>query len=202
MGANFLGTVFTMYDMGKDPQKLARIQHANNNTDTRMSRTQEDDGSDPPNNNLNVLQLREERGCITFEPNRTSVGPRKMCVCIPQVDEVTGAQSNVFRPTNKHDRIVNRLHAGKMGDLRQFTNREPTFREDLGAYCLDFGGRVSMASVKNFQLVATEDLGMGNILQFGRIQSDMFTLDVQWPLSIFQAFAIALSSCDTKLACV
>ncbi|GLE07707.1 hypothetical protein PINS_up018338 [Pythium insidiosum] len=84
----------------------------------------------------------------------------------------------------------------------KFTNREPVFREDLGAYCLDFGGRVSMASVKNFQLINTDDPSMGNILQFGRVADDMFTMDFQWPLSPFQAFAICLSSCDTKLACV
>jgi hypothetical protein len=59
-----------------------------------------------------------------------------------------------------------------------------------------------MASVKNFQLINSEDPSMGNILQFGRVADDMFTMDFQWPLSPFQAFAISLSSCDTKLACV
>lgn len=184
MGANFLGTVFTMYDTGRDPQKIAKIR------DSTGTKSEE-----------NVLQIREELGCVTYEANRTSVGPRKMRVCIPEVDEETCAVK-VFRPTSRQDRLVNRLASSELRDLRKFTNREPVFREDLGAYCLDFGGRVSMASVKNFQLISEDDPSMGNILQFGRIGADMFTMDFQWPLSAFQALAISLSSCDTKLACV
>lgn len=41
----------------------------------------------------------------------------------------------------------------------------------LGAYCLNFGGRVTLASVKNFQLVEEdEDHDKANvILQFGKV---------------------------------
>jgi len=38
----------------------------------------------------------------------------------------------------------------------------------LNAYCLNFGGRVTEASVKNFQLVA-EDNPDHVILQFGKV---------------------------------
>jgi tubby-related protein 1 len=186
MGSNFLGTCFTLYDNGRDPQKLAKIQDAVSSDDVVVQ---------------NVLQIREELGCVTYEPNRTSVGPRKMRVVIPDVDE-EGGSSKIVRPMSRQDRLVTRLSTGEMKDLMRFSNREPVFREDLGAYCLDFGGRVSMASVKNFQLISSEDPSMGNILQFGRVADDMFTMDFQWPLSPFQAFAICLSSCDTKLACV
>jgi hypothetical protein len=34
-----------------------------------------------------------------------------------------------------------------------------------------------------------------------QVGKDMFTLDYQWPLSAVQAFGIALSSFDNKLAC-
>lgn len=186
MGSNFLGTCFTLYDNGRDPQKLAKIQDAVSSDDVVVQ---------------NVLQIREELGCVTYEPNRTSVGPRKMRVVIPGVDE-DGGSSKIVRPMSRQDRLVTRLSTGEMRDLMRFSNREPVFREDLGAYCLDFGGRVSMASVKNFQLISSEDPSMGNILQFGRVADDMFTMDFQWPLSPFQAFSICLSSCDTKLACV
>lgn len=186
MGSNFLGTCFTLYDNGRDPQKIAKIQDAVSSDDMVVR---------------NVLQIREELGCVTYEPNRTSVGPRKMRVVIPDVDE-NGVSSKVVRPMSRQDRLVTRLSGGDLKDLMKFSNREPVFREDLGAYCLDFGGRVSMASVKNFQLINTEDPSMGNILQFGRVADDMFTMDFQWPLSPFQAFAVCLSSCDTKLACV
>jgi tubby-related protein 1 len=39
------------------------------------------------------------------------------------------------------------------------------------------------------------------VLQFGRIGDDVFTLDLQYPLCPVQAFGIALSSFDAKLAC-
>jgi len=39
------------------------------------------------------------------------------------------------------------------------------------------------------------------ILQFGKVGKDMFTMDYRYPLSAFQAFAISLSTFDTKLAC-
>lgn len=38
------------------------------------------------------------------------------------------------------------------------------------------------------------------VMQFGRISNNEFTCDVAYPLSILQAFSIALSSFDSKLA--
>jgi tubby-related protein 1 len=57
-----------------------------------------------------------------------------------------------------------------------------------------------MASVKNFQLCTRDDDGK-QIMQFGRVGDDEFNLDVQWPMSLLQAFSIALSSFDSKLGC-
>lgn len=39
------------------------------------------------------------------------------------------------------------------------------------------------------------------VMQFGRVADDMFTLDYNYPMCAVQAFAIALSSFDGKLAC-
>ena len=39
------------------------------------------------------------------------------------------------------------------------------------------------------------------LLQFGKTDEDMFTMDYRSPLSALQAFAICLSSFDSKLAC-
>ena len=63
-----------------------------------------------------------------------------------------------------------------------------------------------MASVKNFQLVAVSDCEAGQtseriILQFGKVGKDMFTMDYGYPISAFQAFAICLSSFETRIAC-
>lgn len=88
-------------------------------------------------------------------------------------------------------------------------NKAPRWHEQLQCWCLNFRGRVTVASVKNFQLVAATEPAEGVpqsdqdkvILQFGKVGRDMFTMDYRYPLSAFQAFAICLSSFDTKLAC-
>lgn len=88
-------------------------------------------------------------------------------------------------------------------------NKAPRWHEQLQCWCLNFRGRVTVASVKNFQLVAAVDpsnqVSLAEqervILQFGKIGKDIFTMDYRYPLSAFQAFAICLSSFDTKPAC-
>ncbi|XP_073031451.1 tubby-like F-box protein 14 [Primulina eburnea] len=94
-------------------------------------------------------------------------------------------------------------------------NKPPRWHEQLQCWCLNFRGRVTVASVKNFQLIAASQPAAGAptpsqttqfdhdkvILQFGKVGKDMFTMDYRYPLSAFQAFAICLSSFDTKLAC-
>ncbi|KAL3638130.1 Tubby-like F-box protein 8 [Castilleja foliolosa] len=97
-------------------------------------------------------------------------------------------------------------------------NKAPRWHEQLQCWCLNFRGRVTVASVKNFQLIAAVQqpppvAAAGSqptqqqpdhdkiILQFGKVGKDMFTMDYRYPLSAFQAFAICLSSFDTKLAC-
>lgn len=94
------------------------------------------------------------------------------------------------------------------------TNKQPKWNDSVGSYVLNFNGRVTMASVKNFQLAFAEGTSGSSsgggaatedeetvVLQFGRVDKDSFTMDLQWPLSPLQAFAITLSSFDYKLAC-
>ncbi|XP_075492719.1 tubby-like F-box protein 5 isoform X1 [Primulina tabacum] len=88
-------------------------------------------------------------------------------------------------------------------------NKSPRWHEQLQCWCLNFKGRVTVASVKNFQLVASVEPWLNVpaseqekvILQFGKIGKDIFTMDYRYPISAFQAFAICLSSFDTKPAC-
>ena len=39
------------------------------------------------------------------------------------------------------------------------------------------------------------------VMQFGRVAEDVFTMDFRYPMCAVQAFAVALSSFDSKLAC-
>lgn len=80
-------------------------------------------------------------------------------------------------------------------------NKAPRWHEHLQCWCLNFHGRVTVASVKNFQLVSETDQEETVLLQFGKVGDDIFTMDYKEPLSAFQAFAICLTSFGTKLAC-
>lgn len=95
------------------------------------------------------------------------------------------------------------------GEPLMLKNKAPRWHEQLQCWCLNFRGRVTVASVKNFQLVAAVDpshqVSLAEqekvILQFGKIGKDIFTMDYRYPLSAFQAFAICLTSFDNKPAC-
>ena len=127
-------------------------------------------------------------------------GPRKMQVAIPSVDE---AGRPATAPPGVED-ITQRIKDRNLRDLSYLINKPPRWNEQVNAYVLNFNGRVTMASVKNFQLVAPDDEETV-LLQFGRVTKDTskdeYTMDFQWPLSPLQAFAITLSSFDYKIAC-
>ncbi|KAJ0604328.1 putative transcription factor TUBBY family [Helianthus annuus] len=111
-------------------------------------------------------------------------------------------------PTDIYRRILTFFRSFKPKRSTGFENKAPRWHEQLQCWCLNFKGRVTVASVKNFQLAVDpplNDQSTGQqddvVLQFGKIGKDIFTMDYRYPLSTFQAFAICLSSFDTKPAC-
>ena len=85
------------------------------------------------------------------------------------------------------------------GRVAVLCTKQPKYDELVKAHTLDFNGRVTETSVKNFQLVAWERKGGDLLMQFGKMSSDTFALDFAYPLTVHTAFAIALASIDTKL---
>ena len=96
--------------------------------------------------------------------------------------------------------VLAKLKAQDKNDITYTINKPPRWNDQVGAYVLNFNGRVTMASVRNFQLVELDEQD-AVLLQFGRVGKDEFTLDFRYPLTPFQAFAITLSSFDSKIAC-
>jgi len=119
--------------------------------------------------------------------------------------------TKVYRPKSKTDRMISLLRKGpeavkNKGQLTFAHNKEPYWLESIQAYSLDFQGRVTQPSNKNFQL-ELDNVHRSIAMQFGKVvaAAEMFptavyTVDVEWPLSPLQAFGICLSSCDRKLA--
>ncbi|CAB3407947.1 unnamed protein product [Caenorhabditis bovis] len=74
-------------------------------------------------------------------------------------------------------------------------NKTPFWNEHNQVYQLDFGGRVTQESAKNFQI----EMDGKQVLQFGRIEGGAYTLDFRQPFSASQAFAVALASITQRL---
>ncbi|XP_065842906.1 tubby-related protein 3-like [Oscarella lobularis] len=171
--SNFMGTQFTIYDSGVNPLKGEALP----------------DGSN----------VREELAAVTYETNVFGIkGPRKMCVIIPAM----GIDRNRLsvRPKKAEETLLERWKRNDMQNLLCLHNKAPQWNEDTQSYVLNFHGRVTKASVKNFQIIHAEDPDY-IVMQFGRVSEDVFTMDFNYPVSAVQAFAITLSSFDSKLAC-
>lgn len=105
-----------------------------------------------------------------------------------------------MRPLTDGDGLLERYKNKRMENLLELHNKTPVWNDDTQSYVLNFHGRVTQASVKNFQIVMDADVDY-IIMQFGRVAEDVFTMDYNYPMCALQAFAVALSSFDGKLAC-
>ncbi|XP_053066007.1 tubby-related protein 2 isoform X5 [Acinonyx jubatus] len=171
--SNVLGTKFTIFDNGVNPERKNFVPE--------------------------TTRIREELGAVCYETNILGFrGPRKMTVIIPGIDDQN--QRLRVQPQNEQESLLCRLQRGASQGLVLLQNKAPWWSYRSGAYVLNFHGRVTRASVKNFQIVHPDDTD-ALVLQFGRVAPDTFTMDFCFPLCPLQAFAICLSSFDGKLAC-
>ncbi|KAK7131918.1 hypothetical protein R3I93_018474 [Phoxinus phoxinus] len=169
--SNLMGTKFTVFDNGLNPDRALR----------------------------DMSNARQELAAIIYETNVLGFkGPRKMTVIIPGMDDDN--ERVPIRPRTDNDNILVRYQNRQMDNLIELHNKTPVWNDDTASYVLNFSGRVTQASVKNFQIVHSKDNSY-IVMQFGRVADDMFTLDYNYPMCAVQAFAIALSSFDGKLAC-
>ncbi|XP_053496695.1 tubby protein homolog [Ictalurus furcatus] len=171
--SNVLGTKFTVYDNGENPDRKPFVKETES--------------------------LRQELAAICYEKNVLGIkGPRKMTVIIPGMHE--NDERVCIRPKNELESLLTRYENGNKENLVCLVNKSPTWNEQTQSYVLNFHGRVTQASVKNFQIVHPDNEDY-IVMQFGRVAEDVFSMDYSFPLCAVQAFAITLSSFDGKLAC-
>ena len=195
--SNFVGTEFTVFDKGAKPGK---VEISKDPADA-APRFGGDAGILP----AGTLPPRTELGAVRYEYNVLgSKGPRVMTGAIPRVDAGSGARA-IFRSDKAGKggilEALKKKPTPDVEDLIVLKNKQPRWNEQMQAYCLNFDGRVTDASVKNFQLADSRDETEATLLQFGKVGKDAFTMDYAYPMSALQAFAICLSSFDNKLAC-
>ncbi|KAH1047737.1 hypothetical protein J1N35_038521 [Gossypium stocksii] len=220
--SNFLGTKFTVYDSQPPCDSMIPL------TTHRRFHSKQVSPRLPACNysigtityELNVLRTRGPRRmhCVLHSIPVSAIqegGTAPTPLALPQsFDEQlsplpSSKGKQPLMDTSSPSPAVTPLFSPGSGEPLTLKNKAPRWHEQLQCWCLNFKGRVTVASVKNFQLVAAvepehnvspEDQEKV-ILQFGKIGKDIFTMDYQYPLSAFQAFAICLSSFDTKPAC-
>ena len=137
----------------------------------------------------------EELAALTFQRATLidqymhGAAPRRMQVVLPPVDN-SSMKPIPNRPEEPGGKsLLDVLSEGDYGRYFVYQTKDPVLEN--GAFKLDFGGRVTVASVKNFQLVSEDDPDHV-VCQFGKCGPDAFILDFQAPLNAAQAFAIAL----------
>jgi hypothetical protein len=77
------------------------------------------------------------------------------------------------------------------------TTRRPRWNARHKSLTLDFRGRCTEASAKNFQLEVPRSHGRTKLL-FGKVGDKKFVLDYKYPLGAVQAFAAALTTAQWK----
>ncbi|XWS31660.1 hypothetical protein CRYUN_Cryun23aG0095400 [Craigia yunnanensis] len=215
--SNFLGTKFTIYD-AQPPNAGAKVTKSRS---TRLINVKQVSPRVPAGNytvahisyELNVLGSRGPRRmqCIMDAIPASSIEPGGVA---PTQTEFLHSNLDTFpslpffrSKSTCSESFQAGLLSGQKDGILVLRNMTPRWHEQLQCWCLNFNGRVTVASVKNFQLVASTENGVAGqehenvILQFGKVGKDVFTMDYQYPISAFQAFAMCLSSFDTKIAC-
>lgn len=200
--ANFACTNFHVFDNGKNPRDMRPGE--------RLM--------------AGELLRRQYGTIIYSDTDRSGkkVG-RHMEAYVPRVPEEAGSQvafawpdterkkGHIYRELEeqkasgadlKQDRGFASVYAHHMTDefAKTMTAHMDMYHSIEDASTLDFNGTVAKPSKKNFQLVGCDKPQTGNPakedvqMQFGRISDDVFHMEVQYPLSMVQAFAIALSA--------
>ncbi|KAM0824277.1 hypothetical protein ACQ4PT_070320 [Festuca glaucescens] len=261
--SNFLGTKFIIYDTQPPYNARTLCSHDRNSRrfSSRKVSPKVPTGSFPiaqVNYELNVLGTRGPRRmqCTMHSIPTTAVDPDGVVPGQPKellprlFEESFRTSASSFSKYSVADHSMDFSSSrfsefglqdgGDAGDKDTplvIRNKSPRWHEQLQCWCLNFQGRVTVASVKNFQLIAappppaatgavaaseppsqppqqpvqpqpatsSPSSSSSNhdtvLLQFGKVSKDTFTMDYRYPLSAFQAFAICLTSFDTKLAC-
>jgi tubby-related protein 1 len=151
-----------------------------------------------PDKTESVSFLRKELGIVDFEFD--SGGPSKINAWVPRA--TPSGTTQLWQPRRESDFMEACIDADRTTDrLIRLVNKKPKWDEAHGGHVLNFQGRVTEASVKNFQLCcANMEDSDGVVLQFGRVAKDRFTLDLKYPMSPFQAFCICVACMDGKIA--
>jgi tubby-related protein 1 len=179
MDCSFTGTTFTLYDYGVDAELLT----------PHMCGSLEAGG-------IGIV----EHAVVIYDTNVLGRIPNAMTVHIPHI---AGSAHRLSEDAPYHK--AEAAEAGALAavaassnDFTRLKTRKPIWSDDLEAWTMDFHGRVKLASKKNFLLVS-ENAPKDVLMLFGKVSKTHFSLDYRAPLTVMQAFCVALTSFADKL---
>ena len=179
MDCSFTGTTFTLRDYGMDHEIM--------NTEVL---------------NEGIPGIGFVEHCVVvYDTNILGRVPNAMMVHIPHGRMSEDALIDDDLPYHKTEAADNGLLAivDKSGpDFSRLQTRKPIWSDDLEAWTMDFHGRVKLASKKNFLLVS-ENAPNEVLMLFGKVSKSHFSLDFKAPMTVMQAFCIALTSFADKM---
>ncbi|KAF3853446.1 hypothetical protein F7725_014134 [Dissostichus mawsoni] len=150
--SNILGTKFTVYDGGENPEKKPFVKECES--------------------------VRQELAAICYETNVLGFkGPRKMTVIIPGMLENDERVS--IRPKNDLDTLLARHAHSNTDNLVTLVNKCPSWNEQSQSFVLNFHGRVTQASdyiVMQFGRVAEDVFSMDYSFPMCALQAFAITL--------------------------
>lgn len=85
---------------------------------------------------------------------------------------------------------LQQAQSGGEARATKISSKRPRWNSSLESLVMDFNGRCSQSSERNFQLCIDGDV----VLTFGKRGENLFCLDFEHPLSVVQAFAAAMST--------
>jgi len=144
---------------------------------------------------INPEDERRVLGVVVYEPtvNSTYGSYRKMTALLPNLYKGKDSDGNPL--VERWDQVYD------MRDMHLLTSKLPEYKKMKDGkmhYCYKWGGRVKLPSTKNFQLVLHGN--QDAVVQlFGKMGPNIYACDFTYPLSAHQAFAIAMTSIDSKL---
>ena len=101
-----------------------------------------------------------------------------------------GESQALLSPDPDDSPLIHRYNLQDVDGLVVFESKDPTY--DNGCYRLNFGGRVSVPSIKNFQMTKADENNQ-TFVQFGKVAENRFHLDFRGPVTPFQALCMALA---------
>lgn len=132
-----------------------------------------------------------------YKLKRAHFQERKTNIAIQKV-VVNKIQDNAVKSENRVD-IRDLIKNKKFGEITILQNKAPMKHEIGNFYVLNFDGRVTVASVKNFQIIHEKLPDI--MLTFGKIGTNEYVLDYCWPFNPVQAFFFGVMMCDYKICC-